>query len=108
MIELIEVNRDQIAALCRENDITALWIFGSAAKGTWDRETSDIDFLVDLGEYDERVARRFMRLAAGLEMILGHDFDLLTVRQLKRPEFRTEVLATREVVFERERVALAG
>lgn len=108
MIDLIESNRDRIEALCRENNIAALWIFGSAAKGTWNPDTSDIDFLVDVGEYDDRVAQRFMRLAAGLEQTLQHPFDLLTIRQLKRPEFRAEVLATRELVFERERAALAG
>ena len=99
MIELIETNRDQIADLCRENDIVALWVFGSAAKGTWNPDTSDIDFLVDLGEYEPGVSGRFLRLMVALEELLERSIDLVTIRQLKSEWFRTEVLATRELIY---------
>lgn len=99
MIDLIESNRDRIEALCRENDIAALWIFGSAAKGTWNPDTSDIDFLVDLGGYEPGVSGRFLRLMISLEELLGRSIDLVTVRQLKSDWFRTDVLATRELLY---------
>ncbi len=51
MIALIEDNREAIAELCRQFGVRRLAVFGSAAKGTFDPATSDVDFLVDLGNY---------------------------------------------------------
>lgn len=36
MIDIIERNREELIALCEENDIKGLWLFGSAATGNWD------------------------------------------------------------------------
>ncbi|HEV2066409.1 MAG TPA: nucleotidyltransferase domain-containing protein, partial [Thermomicrobiales bacterium] len=83
MIALIEDNREAIAELCERYGVRRLAVFGSAAKGTFDPATSDIDFLVDLGDYDDRVGRRYMRLIVGLEDLLGRRADVTTVRAVK-------------------------
>lgn len=99
MISIIEDNRAEIEALCREHDVAALWVFGSAVKGTWDPDTSDVDFLVDLGEYEPGVAGRFLGLLVALERLLGRSVDLLTVRQVKSDWFRIEVMTTRVKIY---------
>jgi predicted nucleotidyltransferase len=49
MISLITDNLDAIRALCRQYGIRRLDLFGSAATGAFDPDTSDLDFVVDLG-----------------------------------------------------------
>lgn len=101
MIDIIEHNREAIIALCEETEIAGLWLFGSAATGTWDPEKSDLDFLFDIGDYSDRAGRRSMRLAAGLEQIVGENFDLVSRPAIKRPEFRESVYQTAIAIYER-------
>ncbi|HWV36791.1 MAG TPA: nucleotidyltransferase domain-containing protein [Thermomicrobiales bacterium] len=108
MIALISDNLEEIRALCRKHRIARLDLFGSAAKGTFDPATSDLDFLVDLGAYDSSVANRFLDLADDLEKLLGRDVDLVTTRSLKNPYFIASVDAYRENVYDaRDRQAAA-
>ena len=86
--------------LCRRHRIRRLYLFGSATTDAFDAETSDLDFLVDLGEYDDDVARRYVDLANGLEALLGRDVDLVSVGGLTKPRFREEVERTRVLVYE--------
>lgn len=101
MIAIVEQHRDEIIALCEENQIKGLWLFGSAVTGEWDPERSDLDFLFDIGEYDRSAGRRAMRLAAGLERILGDNFDLVSRPAIRRPESRESVDRTAVPIYER-------
>ncbi|HEV7919247.1 MAG TPA: nucleotidyltransferase domain-containing protein [Thermoanaerobaculia bacterium] len=42
--DVITENMEQIRRLCREYHVTKLTVFGSAAQGMFDPETSDLDF----------------------------------------------------------------
>ncbi len=79
---IIEQKKDAIDALCRKHRVRALWLFGSATTSKWDPQTSDIDFLVDLGDYEVGIADRFLGLADDLETVVGRSIDLITVRGL--------------------------
>jgi uncharacterized protein len=46
MINDIELHREELRALCRRFHVRRLDLFGSAARGDFDPEHSDIDFLV--------------------------------------------------------------
>lgn len=92
-------NRDAIAALCRAHGVRSLWAFGSVTTDQWDPATSDIDLLVDLGDYDEMVHRRFFGLMHDLEDLLGHSIDLVTIRSLENPDFRAQVEAKRKRIY---------
>jgi len=98
MIDSIEDNREAIAALCRQYGVRRLAVFGSAAKGTFDPERSDIDFLVDLGEYDDRVGRRYMRLIIGFGDLLGRRADVVTVRAVKSGWFTRDLDETAQTI----------
>jgi len=98
--EIIEQKKSEIAALCRTYRIRALWLFGSAVTGAWDPATSDFDFLVDLGEYEDAVVYRYLDLADALEELLGRKVDLVTVRSVRSPLFRQELHETRVLVHE--------
>lgn len=101
MISIVEQHRDEIVALCKENEIKGFWLFGSAATGEWDSERSDLDFLFDIGEYDNTAGSRAMRLSAGLERIFGDDFDLVSRPAIRRQEFRDSVDRTAVSIYER-------
>jgi len=107
MIALIEDNREAIAALCRQYGVRRLAVFGSAAKGTFDPATSDIDFLVDLGEYDDRVARRYLGLIVALEDLLGRRTDVTTVRAVKSEWFKQELAGTAQTIYAADTTAAA-
>ena len=85
MIALIESHREEIAALCRKYHIRRLDLFGSAATGAFDPASSDLDFVVDLGEYDDKVHLRYLYLIAALQDLLGHDVDMLTSDTIRDP-----------------------
>jgi len=101
MIELIDNAKDEIAVLCRQYRIKRLDVFGSAATGEFDPETSDIDFLVDLGGYELGVSGRFLDFANALEQLLGYAIDLVTEDSIRNPYFRRSVERSREPVYER-------
>ena len=102
MIALIEDNRIAIAGICERYGVRRLSLFGSAAKGTFDPATSDLDFVVDLGDYDDRVGKRFMGLVVALEDLLGQRVDVVT-EPLRKQWLRDEIQATRVVLHESTR-----
>lgn len=100
MIAIVSGKNRDIADLRKQFSIRRLDLFGSAANGTLDPATSDIDFLVDLGEYEPHVADRFLDFADALEQLLGRQVDLVTVPSVTNPHFQRAIDASREAVYE--------
>lgn len=100
MIAIIEDRRPEIEALCRQFGIRELELFGSAATGAFDPATSDLDFIVDLGEYDLSVVDRLLDFADALEALLGHRVDLTTVKSVKSPWFKAEVERSKRTLYD--------
>lgn len=99
---IIEEKKEQIAALCRTHRVRSLWVFGSAASGAWNPVTSDIDFLVDLGEYSSDYASRFFSLRRDLAKLLDREIDLLSAggRDEGPGWFQEEVDATKVSIYD--------
>lgn len=100
MIELLTGKMEKIADLCRRYHIQRLDVFGSAATGTFDPATSDLDFVVDLGNYDDMVHVRYLDLIAALEDLLGHPVHMVTRPSIRNPYFREAVEKQQELVYE--------
>jgi predicted nucleotidyltransferase len=103
LIPLIEDNLEAIASLCEKFAVRRLDLFGSAANGRFNSETSDLDFVVDFADKSPGYARRYIGLADALEHLLGKPIDLVTEGSIKNPVFRESVEASREVVFRDKR-----
>jgi uncharacterized protein len=101
VIALIEQNRDPLAKLCRQFRVERLELFGSAAKGTFQPDCSDVDFLVTFADARPGTyADRYLGLLLALERLLGREIDLVTERSIRNPYFRTAVEATRQLVYD--------
>lgn len=99
VIPLIINNQAAITALCQRYGVVRLELFGSAAKGTFDEATSDLDFLVDLGPYEPNLATRYIELADDLEALFGRPVDLLTVPSIRSQYFQRELDVSRHVLY---------
>ncbi len=100
MIDLITDNQTAIAELCRQCCIRKLEVFGSTTTGAFEPASSDIDFVVDLGEYEPGTADRYLDLIAGLEDLLGHRVEMITQPSIRNPYFRQAVDAQKVTVYE--------
>ena len=102
MIDLIQKKYDDLIALCRKFNIERLDLFGSAATGHFNPETSDLDFII---EFEDRASPgllgRYLDFAQELERLFGRHVDLLTPRSMRNPFFRAKVNHTREKLYDR-------
>jgi hypothetical protein len=77
----------EVRALCEKYRVKRLTLFGSAVKGTFDPETSDLDFVVEF-EWDpdplER-GRRYNELWEELKDVFDRPIDLIVASTLKNP-----------------------
>ena len=100
MHEVVASRRAQIEALCRSLGVRRLDLFGSAAGGAFDEESSDVDVLVEFepGDHVDHFEGYFA-LKDGLERILGRPVDVVSVTSIRNPYFRAEVMRTREPLY---------
>lgn len=99
MHPIVELKRDEIAALCRRLAVHRLDVFGSATSEEFDVEHSDVDVLVEFQTDVVGGLGRYFDLKDGLELILGRPVDVLSARSIRNPYFEAEVRATRERLY---------
>ncbi len=100
MMPLIESNRAQVAELCRRHHVRSLQLFGSAARGAFDPETSDLDFLVEyLNVPESEGADCFFGLLADLRELFGREVDLVETAAIRNPYFLRSIAKDRVVLY---------
>ena len=101
MIAVIKENRETLARLCRQFRAERLELFGSAAKGNFQPDSSDVDFLVTFADARPGTyADRYLGLLLALEQLFQREVDLVTERSIRNPYFRKAVEATRQLVYD--------
>ncbi len=100
MHPVVEDHRAEVEELCREYRVRRLDVFGSAVRGGFDPEASDLDFLVDFepprpGDY----RRTYFGLLKGLRALFDREIDLVDASAVKNPYFRESVERTRELLY---------
>ena len=103
MIALIEQHKNELVALCRRHGVQTLDLFGSAATGAFDDNSSDIDFVIDFLDYGPGIARRFFDFTSEAEALLGRPVDLVFDSEMRNPYFLAEVNATRQPLYDANR-----
>jgi len=100
MISLVTEKREGIAEHCRRLNVRRLDVFGSAVTGAFDPEKSDLDFLVEFGNFNSPgILDRYLDLAESLEELFNRKVDLVTIDSVRNPYFRESVEATKESVY---------
>jgi predicted nucleotidyltransferase len=93
----IEVDKTQLADLCRRYQVRELSLFGSAARGDM-RPDSDVDLLVEFLPNAEVGLVEHAGLMLDLGRLLGRKVDLVSKNALK-PRIRPYVLADAQLVY---------
>jgi predicted nucleotidyltransferase len=100
MVDLVERARGHIEALCRKFGVKRLDLFGSAAEGTFNPRTSDLDFLVEFLSSDYHgAADRYFGLLEGLEALFHRKVDLVSRKAIQNPYFRKSVDLQRVLLY---------
>jgi len=100
MHAIVEAHRAEVEQLCREYRVRRLDVFGSAARGNFRPDESDLDFLVDFHPPTPGESwRRYFDLLDGLRDLFGRPVDLVEDSAIKNPYFRESVEETREPFY---------
>ncbi|MDR0371665.1 MAG: nucleotidyltransferase domain-containing protein [Prevotellaceae bacterium] len=99
MNELIEKNKSKIIAVCRQQHILTLCVFGSALTDKFNTD-SDIDLLVsfeplDFGEYTDN----YFQTVERFEQIFSRPVDLVTDKSLGNPYFIHSINTTKKQIY---------
>lgn len=99
---LITQHLDEVRALCEKYLVRRLTLFGSAAKGTFDEATSDLDFAVEFHPANDPLVRgeRYLDLLVDLQALFGRNVDLVTVATIRNPYFRQVLELTERPLYE--------
>lgn len=101
MLPLIEEHADDIAQLCEKYGVRKLELFGSACRGEFDPETSDLDFVAEFADRRKlNYLDRYLDFADAIEALLDKRVDLVTSTSTMSPHFRKELNNYRMVVYE--------
>jgi predicted nucleotidyltransferase len=97
---VVEAHRAEIKELCRHHGVRRLELFGSATSPGFDPNLSDVDFLVEFGELNDRpYADAYFGLAEALEALLGRPVDLVVTSAVTNPYFLEDIAPSRTLLY---------
>ncbi len=100
MIPLVAERISEVAEICRRHHVKRLEVFGSAAVGDFDPDSSDIDFLVDFGDAPRKPwYGNHFELKEELQELFQREVDLIDDIAIKNPYFRKSVDDTRKQIY---------
>ena len=101
VIDEIALRRDESRAVCRRFHRRRLDLFGSAARGDFDPQRSDVHFLVEFDRThpDALSLRTYFGLKEALEGLLGRPVDLVEPGAVRNPYLKASIEGSREPVF---------
>jgi predicted nucleotidyltransferase len=100
MIQEITEQSAEIEALCRRFHVRRLELFGSAAAGRFNPQSSDLDFLVEFGALQaNEYADAYFGLMEGLANLFKRDVDLVVIGSVKNPYLRESIERSRSLLY---------
>jgi len=81
--------------------VERLDLFGSVVMGTFDEQSSDVDFSARISDMSPGLANRYLDFTEALERLLGRPVDVMFDQPITNPDLRRSIEASREKVFER-------
>jgi predicted nucleotidyltransferase len=100
MQAFIEAKQTELESLCRRYHVRRLELFGSAAAGDFEPETSDLDFLVDFEELDPPAyADAYFGLQESLTALYQRPVDLVIPGAVHNPYFLRSIERSRALLY---------
>jgi len=101
MIELVAQKQGELLELCRRFQVDQLDLFGSAATGNFDPDSSDLDFLIEFKDRGSPgLLNRYLDFADALERLFNRHVDLLTQRAIRNPYFKKTIADTKQTIYD--------
>lgn len=98
---IIENNLTELKEICRNFQVTRLYVFGSLGNDTFDINKSDVDLIVELEEQDPiEKGEKLMNLWNRFEDLFGRNVDLLSNVNVRNPYLQQGIDATKKIVYE--------
>ena len=99
--DFISQDIEEFRKLCIQYNVSALYVFGSAARKDFDLQRSDIDMLVEINESDPlEKGEKLLGLWDALEGYFKRKVDLLTETSLKNPLLKKRIETTKELIYD--------
>jgi len=100
MTSIVQEHLEELKALCRKYHVAELFLFGSAANGEFQEESSDLDFLVNFQPMETfAYADAFFDFADDLERLFNRPVDLVIERAIRNPYFKEEIDETKVKLY---------
>jgi len=100
MNSIIDKNRAAINDLCVRYGVRCLEVFGSAAKDSFDKAKSDLDFLVEFPPMTPaQHTDAFFGFLEELEQLLGLPVDLIERAPIRNPYFLKSINQTKVLLY---------
>jgi predicted nucleotidyltransferase len=100
MVSIIQDHLESLIRVCKQHHVSRLDLFGSAAVGDFDPETSDLDFIVEFGHIpDDQRFDTFFSLKFALNDLFGRPVDLIEPGGLRNPYFIKRMNESRLSVY---------
>ncbi len=98
-MNLIDLHRDRLSALCHTHHVDKMFLFGSALNANFNSK-SDLDFLVkfkaiDLAQY----FNNYINFKEKLKSLFEREVDLVEEQTLKNPILIRSINRSKELVY---------
>ncbi len=95
----IEPYLPEIAKVCKQYEAKSLTLFGSALSDEFDKENSDLDFLLELHGV-KRGLNRYFAIKRELEEMLERDVDLVMPSAITNPFLKKSIYSQLKKCYE--------
>ena len=100
MNTIVQDKAGELAGICEKRHVCRLALFGSAARGSFDPASSDLDFLVEFQPLSPaQHADHYFGLQEDLERLLGRPVELVEPGPIQNPYFRQAIEETQVLVY---------
>ncbi|MBR0055023.1 MAG: nucleotidyltransferase domain-containing protein [Bacteroidales bacterium] len=98
-MSIIELNKQNIIDICQKHKVKTLAVFGSVLTDRF-CDDSDIDFVVDFTDVDERdYADNYLEMQEALQNLLGREIDLLENKAIRNSILLQTINDSKQVIY---------
>ena len=98
---IIEKHFAQLVTLCKKYKVQRVYAFGSVVSGGFDKESSDIDLIVELAPMAPlEKGEKLLSLWNDLERLFNREVDLFTDKPIQNPYLKKSIEATKQLIYE--------